>query len=329
MAKKRKSKRTRKPLINRKYYKEIDSEEVYSDDKRLGKVFAVKNKSNKTKFARIISESKRPFGWRKNFGFDLFNALHLERLFNAIRKIAKKLGWISEEVESDINAIKQGIRTQQELISNLKQANLDAQQKYQELLRLYREKESKEINSRIEEFKGTIKELKDKILKVQNGNVKEKELQDFLYNNPWLFGTEYLSAQPQKMVGAHSKFDFYLERFNKTNDIIEIKLISDPIINKDSSISARLIQAIDQLIEYLERAIASAHSVVISEEEGIKELRPRGILIIGKDDSENAKKKIHKWNYQMSHITILTYLDIILKAEALIKNIEKQDETTK
>ena len=36
--------------------------------------------------------------------------------------------------------------------------------------------------------------------------------------------------------------------------------------------------------------MAAAHSAVISKEEGIQELRPRGIVIIGSDDSEDSKK---------------------------------------
>ena len=45
---------------------------------------------------------------------------------------------------------------------------------------------------------------------------------------------------------------FYLERFNKTNDIVEIKPASDAIVNKDESLSAKVSQAVDQPIEYME-----------------------------------------------------------------------------
>ena len=144
---------------------------------------------------------------------------------------------------------------------------------------------------------------------------------NLLYNHSWFFGTEYINAEPQKLRGAHSKFDFYLERFNKTKDIVEIKLLSDQIINKDKSISAKVIQAVDQLIDYMESSMAAAHSAVISKEEGIQELRPRGIVIIGSDDSEDSKEKLHRWNYQLAHITILTYKDILEKAESVLKHI--------
>jgi len=153
-------------------------------------------------------------------------------------------------------------------------------------------------------------------------------LQEFLFKHAWLFGTEYISAEPQKLRGAHSKFDFYLERFNKTNDIVEIKCISDQIINKDGSISAKVIQAVDQLIDYLESSTAAAHSRVIGDEEGLKELRPRGIVIIGKSNNPKDTEKLDKWNFQLSRIHIMTYDDVLKKGESVIKHIEKQEVTS-
>ncbi|MFZ3076940.1 MAG: Shedu anti-phage system protein SduA domain-containing protein [Candidatus Aenigmatarchaeota archaeon] len=314
----------RKPLLNPKYYKELDSEEVYSDGKRLGKVFGVKNKTNNQKFIRAISESKRPYGWRRNSGFDLFDSFHLDKLTFALRKIAKKLGWKFKDIEIDFKNLKEAIRGQQEMISNLQTANKEARTDYETLLKRYKEQEEKEIINRSSEFCQAIQELKNKIEDVEKRKILESELQDFLYRNSWMFGTEYISSEPQKMRGAKNRFDFYLERFNKTNDIVEIKLLSDKIINQDGSVSAKVIQAVDQLIDYIEKSIGAAHSTTISEEEGIKELRPRGIVIIGKDNSPEAKKKLHKWNYQFSHIQIYTYKDILDKSEALLKHIEEK-----
>ncbi|MFA5176374.1 MAG: Shedu anti-phage system protein SduA domain-containing protein [Candidatus Nanoarchaeia archaeon] len=331
MAKNKNRKTLRKPLLNPEYYKELESDEIYSDNTRLGKVFGAKNKLNNQKFIRAISESKRPYGWRKNYGFDLFDSLHLDKLINSLKKIARKFGWKFKDVEEDFSKLKEGIRQQQEIISNLSKANKDAKVNYEILLKKYKEQEEKEIISRASEFNTAIENLRSKILEVESRRIAESELQEFLYKNSWMLGTEYISSEPQKMRGARSRFDFYLERFNKTNDVVEIKLLSDKIINQDESISAKVIQAVDQLIDYLEKTISVAHSTTESEEEGIKELRPRGILIIGKDNSLEAKKKLNKWNYQFVHIHIYTYQDILEKAEALMKHIEKRkhkNETT-
>ena len=114
------------------------------------------------------------------------------------------------------------------------------------------------------------------------------------------------------------------ELFNKTNDIIEIKLSSETIINRDGTISAHVIQAVDQIIEYMESSQAVAHSSVLSNEEGIKELRPRGIVIIGIDKSPEAQRKLHKWNYQFAHINILTYEDVLDRAESILQHLKNK-----
>jgi hypothetical protein len=99
-------------------------------------------------------------------------------------------------------------------------------------------------------------------------------------------------------------------------------MASDALINKDGSLTAKVAQSADQLIDYMESSQAAAHSSVIAEEEGIRELRPRGILIIGNDTSPEAKRKLHKWNYQFAHITILTYSDVLERAKGVVKHLK-------
>ncbi|MBN1168984.1 DUF4263 domain-containing protein [Candidatus Woesebacteria bacterium] len=307
------------------YYEELDSHKIYTSEKRIAKIFGARDKKTGESFLRIISRSKKPHGWSINWGVNLYNSLHINKLFQGIIKIVKKLKWSGVEV-NDIEHLKQQLREREEAIVALEQTNEKTRKEHDELMIRFGEQQKKILQSRIKEFKEDIKKLKDLITSAKSGKIPESELQEFLYQKPWFFGTEYVNSVPQKLRGAHSKFDFYIERFNKTNDIVEIKLLSDQIINKDNSINTKVVQAVDQLIDYMESSVAAAHSRVISKEEGIYELRPRGIVIIGSDNSKNAKEKLQKWNYQFAHITILTYLDILKKAEALLKNIEKKSK---
>ena len=82
----------------------------------------------------------------------------------------------------------------------------------------------------------------------------------------------------------------------------------------------------DQLIEYMESSQVAAHSTVASEEEGIKELRPRGIVIIGIDTSNRASLKLQKWNYQFAHITILTYTDVHKRARVVLNHLQNKNK---
>lgn len=311
--------------LKEEYYEEIDSEDIYKEERRTGKVFGAKTKGTNEPFIKAISKYKSPGGWKNHSGFNVYNVLQIDKLLGALKRIAQKLGWKIQQSEQDIEKIKTQLREQQEVIISLQQANNEARENHDKLLVVFREQQEKLLNSRVDEFKQTLKDLKQKIADADANKIAESELQEFLYNNSWLFGTEYVNAQPQKFRGAHSKFDFYLERFNKTNDIVEIKLLSDAIINTDGTISAKVIQAVDQVIEYLESSVAAAHSSVISEEEGIQELRPRGIVIIGKDASKESKQKLSKWNYRLTHIKILTYQDIVDMGETVLKHIERKE----
>ena len=270
--------------LNPEHYTELADETVYSEKHRVGKVFGIKNKSKDLSDEFYINlQSQYKFGkWKPNRGFNIHSIFHIDKLFNALYKVAKVIGWKLSKTD-DIDIIRKELREKEEAIVLLEKQNITTRNERDILLKKYNEQKKKLMKSRIDEFKQTIKELEQKIDLAENQTIPELELQDFLYVHSWLLGTEYISAEPQKMRGTHSKFDFYLERFNKTNDIIEIKLLSDPIINKGGSINARVIQAVDQLIEYLESCVVATHSSVTSKEEGINELRPRGIVIIGKD----------------------------------------------
>lgn len=307
-------------------YEVIDSDVVYNEEKRVGKIFGVRYKrgSYKEAFIRLLSQKEKETEWKKQHGFNIYSIVQLDKIIKGLHKVAKKIGW-KIKTPDDIESIREQLREKEETIVELQQRNEEVRQEHEILTEKYLKQKEKLLRSRVDEFKNTIKELKQKIKEADEEKIPESELQEFLYNNPWLFGTEYISAEPQKLRGAHSKFDFYLERFNKTNDIIEIKLLSDSIVNKDGTISAKVIQAVDQLIEYLESTSAAAHSTVISAEEEIKELRPRGIVIIGKDSSKEASIKLQKWNYRMNHINIMTYHDVLKKAEVVVENIERQE----
>jgi hypothetical protein len=308
-------------------YEEIDSETVYKDEKRIGKVFGVNDTTKDEKFIRLLSKSykydknDRKNSWKANSGFNLYNHLQVNHLIVSIRKIASKIGWRIRRADQ-IKLLQIEIQEKEQLIADYKINEQRIREDYEETLSKYVEKIKELGKNKLPDFKRDIKVLEKMIEDFKTQKIPEKNLQEYLYTHSWLFGLEYLNAESQKLRGAHSKFDFYLERFNRTNDIVEIKLISDKVINDDSSISSKVVQAVDQLIEYMESSTSAAYSSVISEEEGIKELRPRGIVVIGSNISKTAKEKLQKWNYQLAHIRIITYEDLLEQGRTAIKNIE-------
>ncbi|MDD5163582.1 MAG: DUF4263 domain-containing protein [Candidatus ainarchaeum sp.] len=313
-------------------YESLAEETVYSEKNRSGKIFAAKNKKTGEEFVRFLSDSKKPrrggSKWFKNYGFNLHTLAHLESVLFFLKKIAKVVGW-KPTIEDEVQQLQMELHEKQQLIENYQIRQKDVEQQRDDALKKVAEKIIELSKTRLPDFKNDVEELDTKIKNVKVKKISEADLQEFLYAHSWLFGLEYITAEPQKLRGAYSKFDFYLERYNKTNDIVEIKLISDEITNSDGSVSAKVIQAVDQLINYMESAIAAAHSTVIADEEGINELRPRGIVIIGNDATPEAVKKIRKWNYQLSHIKIMTYEEVLTQGKAIIDNIEGKYAQTK
>jgi len=235
------------------------------------------------------------------------------------------MGWKEPKAIKNIEELRSQLRKKEEAIISLESASDEERAQHQDLMSDLKKLQKEVFKSKQQNFESDLEELRKMIEQASVKKSSENKLQQFLYDHTWLFGTEYINAEPQKLRGVKNRFDFYLERFNKTRDIVEIKLLSDAIINKDKSISAKVIQAVDQAIGYMESSIAAAHSSVISEEEGIRELRPRAIVIIGHDNSKDAMKKLHMWNYQFAHITILTYFDIAARADAVLRHIKSQN----
>jgi hypothetical protein len=312
--------------LNPEYYNQSHVFEVYSTERKITKIFGLQNKNDgqgTEPYLKARTRSKTPRGWRFSYGVDIHGPSHVSRFIRGILSIAKKLGWKISKAD-DLDQIKSGLRENEETIIRLEKSNQELREKHEELMTAFRQKQEEILYSRVGEFETDLNAFKTLLHPPEGTSISENNLQTFLYDHAWLFGTEYVNARPQVLRGAHSRFDFYLERFNKTNDIIEIKLASETIINRDGTISVHVIQAVDQIIEYMESSQAVAHSSVLSEEEGIKELRPRGIVIIGIDKSSEAQKKLHKWNYQFAHINILTYEDVLNRAESILQHLKNK-----
>lgn len=302
-------------------YKPFDDFTIYADDKRRGKAFGVYNDKNDEELVRLLSKSKKPHGTKANTGFNVYSALQIDRLFNSLRQIARALGWDTQETKK-IENLQEELKEKDRTIANLR----DSMEERDRILRELQREQAEYLKSRIKEFQDTLEDLEEKIGKAQEEEIPEKELQNFLTENTWLFGAEYASSEPKKMRGASNEFDFYLERYSGVNDVVEIKKISDDILRQDGKIGAKVIQAVDQCIDYMEETQAAAHSTVISDEEGIDELRPRGRIIIGYTDADNVKEKLEKWNYRLNNIRILTYRDILEKAENTVEKIKKEED---
>lgn len=177
---------------------------------------------------------------------------------------------------------------------------------------------------------------------ISNPDVKEvSDIQDFLKQNPWIFGPEYKTLDFRD-AGFSGNPDGRLLRIDGLSDILEVKLPSEELLRSDNKnrqyISPKLAEALGQLTGYLEYYY-SEYAQDRNDEDGseilsdkyCKYYKPKGILLIGRRDKEitnctaqtiSAEPKNMRRLLSYFHwVEVLTYDDLIERAENGLKNL--------
>lgn len=135
----------------------------------------------------------------------------------------------------------------------------------------------------------------------------ELDINDFLVKRPWIISFDYsfLKSERRDMFDMHI-FD---KKWNTGKDIVvELKRANKKTTKKYSShevISSDTAVAISQCINYIEEN---------------KELFERGIVILGKENSQ----AVERMNKYLHNIDLLTYNKIYEKAKKVLNFLEKQ-----
>jgi len=188
------------------------------------------------------------------------------------------------------------------------------------------------LNMDISQFEESLKKFKE----TYTNEHEEKDIQEFLKDNTWILGDEYVYQQPiffSQFPMWKDKIDFFLKRYDGYHDIIEIKKAdaklfvgldeNKPIISptRESPIAGDLKDAISQIISYLEEANVLKHALR-ELNDNITIHKPRGLVIIGRSDAK-YNKAITTLNDYLNDIRILTYDDLYTKASGFISRIKK------
>lgn len=180
-------------------------------------------------------------------------------------------------------------------------------QAYSKLIKEYRK-------AKIPDYQEDIKELESLMKKAK----KEKELQKFLSKRPWLLGLEYENSNPEK-IGVGQRYDFYVEKYDGYADIIELKKINEDIFDKKGKVTATFSKSLHQLIDYIDDAIHWGNDKRLSKKLKFNFLKPKGILIIGKDTDTEKLKNLQ---YYFHNIEILTHDDVLERGKNIIKHLK-------
>jgi hypothetical protein len=280
-------------------------------------VIEAERKSDGGKFLRLAKYLRT---------FNIRSPQQLGGVIIGLEEAAEEIGW-----QTGLGDYLKGTR----LVSE-KKGDTKESQKLRERLKKARKRnmEYRETIDRLEvsSFKEDLRDFQAKL----KANVGETGIHKWLEERMWVFGSEYLHSQPiscSEVGWVNSRFDFFLQRYDSFFDIIELKSPTSKLFkrsslsksrlfpSRESPISADLQKAISQMIGYLETATLSAS--LLQAMKGIYILKPKGIIVIGRNTDEEVKAK-RTLNSYLHTIEVLTYDDLYAKAREFIQLLNQR-----
>lgn len=151
-------------------------------------------------------------------------------------------------------------------------------------------------------------------------DLREEEYQIFLSNNPVFLNPLAKSIIDKKRLGDDYITDFIIRLINEEYVLVEIEKPQDNIFTANNDFTSKFTHAFGQVLDFInwiETNIAYAETKL----PGIKS--PKGLLIMGRRTSmsEEQKLKLKMYNKNSHNIEVLTFDDLLLNSERLLKNL--------
>jgi hypothetical protein len=318
--------KTKKPTKTNKIDEDVLSERL--DAKGLpAKATIQLRQDKKTKENLIMLQESH----KTKTGKQSFSSVFFMPIKSAIRFI-KKLFWWSRKYDIDLSELDELNKESTEKISKeLTETKLRLAEAEQNIATYkvalsqreeeFRKKREIDISSELPRFKLEIAEFEKLIAKFEEDKKTEEELQKFFESHPWFLNLYYKDFKPQKLSGMTSRFDFYLKRFDDSEEVIELKRVDVNFLNKDGTITSDFAQAIDQMLGYFDEVLDISFSPRLSKKFDIREFYPRGILVFGFRPNQETRDFIRRWR-NATRIEIFTYDDILEGFKTTVKNLE-------
>lgn len=165
------------------------------------------------------------------------------------------------------------------------------------------------------------------LLKYKAGQ-PEKIFQNWIENNLWIFGIEYIKQHESRKIALFSEGDLLMESVDGFLDLIELKRPKHTLLKYDNSHNCHyphndLSIVLGQSLFYLQKL--SEYKLNIEQEYNTKVLMPRVKIIIGVTDTFN-KDQLHclrMVNSDLSSIQVISYSDLVKFGKLLISTYEK------
>lgn len=178
-----------------------------------------------------------------------------------------------------------------------------------------------------------IYKLKDRLTKTFAETKGDNSWQKWIFNNSWLFGSNYQEPiEKQRINILGSMPDYLFPTVDGFVDVLEIKLPDDEVIVVDKSHKGswkwtpQSNTAIGQVVNYLSEIDRLKFEIEknINKEykKDISLLKPRAFILIGNSKNWDSVKleALRKLNHSLHGIELITYFDLIQRGETFINS---------
>jgi len=162
----------------------------------------------------------------------------------------------------------------------------------------------------------------------------EKIFQNWIENNLWIFGVEYVKHHSSRKIALFSEGDLLMESVDGFLDLIELKRPKHKLLKYDDNHKCHyphneLSIVIGQSLFYLQKL--SEYKLNIENEYKTKVLMPRVKIIIGTSNDFNSEQLhcLRMVNSDLKSIQIISYTDLLKFGKTLITAYEKYEEFSK
>lgn len=156
-------------------------------------------------------------------------------------------------------------------------------------------------------------------------DLKEDDYRQFLHKHWQVFlGPEYADCESPYEISRGAKVDLLAIRHDRFPDLWELKLPRDPLFQEYGQWKHHSIEcarAMGQLLEYCDAAAKEprwGRNYDARRGLAIEMHRPRGFVVIGRYRDDDDRERLRLENSVLAGLAILTYDDLIERAEQLL-----------
>lgn len=156
---------------------------------------------------------------------------------------------------------------------------------------------------------------------IEKKGIRETKISQFLQENFWIFGPEYVAVSAEDKLGLKSRTDFLVRKHDGFHDIIEMKLPGIKLFTKknEREVWASTVgNAVNQMMDYLTKY--SFLYLSQKEQTGLDVFMPTGIIIVGRSTERNDYL-LRVSNSYLHRIEIVTYDTLVRRARANLDDL--------